>query len=195
MPAHDRPVSLLTVNTDLRELTNGMEVVRNALAAMPDNRVLADFIAENSEVVAKAEADVAQMLQLYAQTASYFGEDSAVMEPSEFFSHIVRFINAFREADRENEALAKAQHDAAAPKPAAAGSRAAGAGVGADADADADAADEANAADAADADHEDGQPPMKKLETVADGTIDELIRQNKFKSFHQRRNVRLKPSG
>lgn len=100
-------VSLENVAGDVSELERGMEQVRreaearDCLRAAP--HVLRDFLANASDKLRRLRGETKHAQDSFASCVEYFGEAPRGCDANAFFSLLVRFTRAFKQADAENE--------------------------------------------------------------------------------------------
>ncbi|XP_035439459.2 formin-like protein isoform X1 [Spodoptera frugiperda] len=100
-------VSLENVAGDVSELERGMELVRreaearDCLRAAP--HVLRDFLANASDKLRRLRGETKHAQDSFASCVEYFGEAPRGCDANAFFSLLVRFTRAFKQADAENE--------------------------------------------------------------------------------------------
>ncbi|XP_047029863.1 formin-like protein isoform X1 [Helicoverpa zea] len=99
-------VSLENVAGDVCELERGMEAVRReaereGLRAAP--HVLRDFLANAADKLRRLRAETKHAQDSFASCVEYFGEAPRGCDANAFFSLLVRFTRAFKQADAENE--------------------------------------------------------------------------------------------
>ncbi|XP_049693919.1 formin-like protein [Helicoverpa armigera] len=99
-------VSLENVAGDVCELERGMETVRReaereGLRAAP--HVLRDFLANAADKLRRLRAETKHAQDSFASCVEYFGEAPRGCDANAFFSLLVRFTRAFKQADAENE--------------------------------------------------------------------------------------------
>lgn len=96
-------VSLESILQDLQALDRGMELTRREFSLDAENPVLKAFLDRNTELLNSLTADGKTAQGVYESTVEYFGESSKTTPPSMFFPMFVRFIKAYKQAERENE--------------------------------------------------------------------------------------------
>ncbi|CAH0692033.1 unnamed protein product [Spodoptera exigua] len=100
-------VSLENVAGDVCELERGMEAVRreaearDCLRAAP--HLLRDFLNNASDKLRRLRAETKHAQDSFASCVEYFGEAPRGCDANAFFSLLVRFTRAFKQADAENE--------------------------------------------------------------------------------------------
>ncbi|KAH9632920.1 hypothetical protein HF086_002742 [Spodoptera exigua] len=100
-------VSLENVAGDVCELERGMEQVRreaearDCLRAAP--HLLRDFLSNASDKLRRLRAETKHAQDSFASCVEYFGEAPRGCDANAFFSLLVRFTRAFKQADAENE--------------------------------------------------------------------------------------------
>ncbi|GBP21100.1 Formin-like protein CG32138 [Eumeta japonica] len=114
-------VSLENVVSDVCELERGMEAARRECEARGGHahaHVLRDFLANASDKLRRLRQETKHAQESFASCVEYFGEAPRGCDASGFFSLLVRFTRAFKQADAENEqrrrleaAAAAAAHD------------------------------------------------------------------------------------
>ncbi|XP_022814238.1 formin-like protein CG32138 isoform X2 [Spodoptera litura] len=100
-------VSLENVAGDVSELERGMELVRREAEARDCLRsaphVLRDFLANASDKLRRLRGETKHAQDSFASCVEYFGEAPRGCDANAFFSLLVRFTRAFKQADAENE--------------------------------------------------------------------------------------------
>ncbi|KAJ8722292.1 hypothetical protein PYW08_004694 [Mythimna loreyi] len=100
-------VSLENVAGDVCELERGMEAVRKEAEARDGLRasphVLRDFLANAADKLRRLRAETKHAQDSFASCVEYFGEAPRGCDANAFFSLLVRFTRAFKQADSENE--------------------------------------------------------------------------------------------
>ncbi|XP_029382912.1 formin-like protein 1 [Echeneis naucrates] len=96
-------VSLDSIRQDVRALQRGMEVTRREFTLEKENHVLQTFLSRNTELLDSLTADEQTAQDVYESVVEYFGESSETTPPPMFFPVFVRFIKAYKQAERENE--------------------------------------------------------------------------------------------
>ncbi|XP_014252298.1 formin-like protein CG32138 isoform X2 [Cimex lectularius] len=95
-------ISLENLVSDVKELEKGMDSVRKENSGRSDG-VLNDFLSSSEERLKSLQARLEEAKALFRETAEYFGECSRTTDPTTFFSFFVRFVKAFKAAEKENE--------------------------------------------------------------------------------------------
>lgn len=120
-------VSLENVAGDVGELERGMEAVRREAEARDSLRsnghVLRDFLSNAVDKLRRLRVETKHAQDSFASCVEYFGEAPRGCDANAFFSLLVRFTRAFKQADAENEQRrrleqAAAQHDQVDPNKA-----------------------------------------------------------------------------
>ncbi|XP_053609706.1 formin-like protein isoform X2 [Plodia interpunctella] len=100
-------VSLENVVSDVTELERGMEAVRKECDARDQHRstnlVLRDFLNNSTEKLRRLRQETKHAQDSFASCVEYFGEAPRGCDANAFFSLLVRFSRAFKQADTENE--------------------------------------------------------------------------------------------
>ncbi|XP_045498221.1 formin-like protein isoform X2 [Colias croceus] len=101
-------VSLENVLADVAELERGMEAARRESEARDAHRsahahVLRDFIANAHDKLRRLRIETKHAQDSFASCVEYFGEAPRGCDANTFFSLLVRFTRAFKQADAENE--------------------------------------------------------------------------------------------
>ncbi|CAG4959127.1 unnamed protein product [Parnassius apollo] len=97
-------VSLENVIADVCELERGMEAARREAEARGAHaHVLRDFTANASDKLRRLRAETKHAQDSFASCVEYFGEAPRSCDANAFFSLLVRFTRAFKQADAENE--------------------------------------------------------------------------------------------
>ncbi|XP_045517192.1 formin-like protein isoform X1 [Pieris brassicae] len=101
-------VSLENVLADVAELERGMEAARRESEARDTHRsahahVLRDFIANAADKLRRLRHETKHAQDSFASCVEYFGEAPRGCDANTFFSLLVRFTRAFKQADIENE--------------------------------------------------------------------------------------------
>ncbi|XP_050684285.1 formin-like protein isoform X2 [Leptidea sinapis] len=101
-------VSLENVLADVSELERGMEAVRRESEARDSHRashahVLRDFLANAADKLRRLRHETKHAQDSFASCVEYFGEAPRSCDANTFFSLLVRFTRAFKQADAENE--------------------------------------------------------------------------------------------
>ncbi|XP_028170439.1 formin-like protein isoform X6 [Ostrinia furnacalis] len=111
-------VSLENVLSDVCELERGMEAVRKELEARDshraaNNHVLRDFLANAADKLRRLRTESKHAQDSFAMCVEYFGEAPRGCDANAFFSLLVRFTRAFKQADAENEQRRRLEQAAA----------------------------------------------------------------------------------
>ncbi|KAL0838572.1 hypothetical protein ABMA28_016671 [Loxostege sticticalis] len=111
-------VSLENVLSDVCELERGMEAVRRELEARDshraaNNHVLRDFLANAADKCRRLRTESKHAQDSFAMCVEYFGEAPRGCDANAFFSLLVRFTRAFKQADAENEQRRRLEQAAA----------------------------------------------------------------------------------
>uniref|UniRef100_A0A8C8H422 Formin-like protein 1 n=1 Tax=Oncorhynchus tshawytscha TaxID=74940 RepID=A0A8C8H422_ONCTS len=96
-------VSLDSILQDIRSLERGMEVTKKEFLVQEDNTVLKDFVKTNSELLDSLLKDSKTAQEAYGSVVEYFGENPKTTQPSMFFPPFVRFMKAYKQAEKDNE--------------------------------------------------------------------------------------------
>ncbi|XP_026327591.1 formin-like protein isoform X2 [Hyposmocoma kahamanoa] len=100
-------VSLENVVADVTELERGMEAVKRECDARDAHRanglVLRDFISNAADKLRRLRVETKHAQDSFAACVEYFGEAPRSCDANAFFSLLVRFTRAFKQADAENE--------------------------------------------------------------------------------------------
>ncbi|CAH0398189.1 unnamed protein product [Chilo suppressalis] len=101
-------VSLENVVADVCELERGMEAVRRECEARDSHRashphVLRDFLNNAADKLRRLRTETKHAQDSFASCVEYFGEAPRGCDANAFFSLLVRFARAFKQADAENE--------------------------------------------------------------------------------------------
>ncbi|XP_062848781.1 formin-like protein 1 [Trichomycterus rosablanca] len=96
-------VSLESIVMDVRALEKGMEVTRKEFEEQQDSPVLSDFLSNNSSLMETVIKDAKTAQEAYESAVEYFGENPKTTPPSVFFPILIRFITAYKLAEKENE--------------------------------------------------------------------------------------------
>uniref|UniRef100_A0A4W5PHX6 Formin like 1 n=1 Tax=Hucho hucho TaxID=62062 RepID=A0A4W5PHX6_9TELE len=96
-------VSLDSILQDIRSLERGMEVTKKEFLVQEDNTVLKDFVKTNSELLDSLLKDSKTAQETYGSVVEYFGENPKTTQPSMFFPPFVRFMKAYKQAEKDNE--------------------------------------------------------------------------------------------
>ncbi|XP_047532891.1 formin-like protein isoform X3 [Vanessa atalanta] len=96
-------VSLENVVADVCELERGMEAARREGEARGAAHVLRDFVANAVDKLRRLRAETKHAQDSFAACVEYFGEAPRSCDANAFFSLLVRFTRAFKQADMENE--------------------------------------------------------------------------------------------
>ncbi|XP_039753199.1 formin-like protein isoform X2 [Pararge aegeria] len=96
-------VSLENVVADVCELERGMEAARREAEARGAAHVLRDFVANAVDKLRRLRAETKHAQDSFAACVEYFGEAPRSCDANAFFSLLVRFTRAFKQADMENE--------------------------------------------------------------------------------------------
>ncbi|XP_046965596.1 formin-like protein isoform X1 [Vanessa cardui] len=96
-------VSLENVVADVCELERGMEAARREAEARGAAHVLRDFVANAADKLRRLRAETKHAQDSFAACVEYFGEAPRSCDANAFFSLLVRFTRAFKQADMENE--------------------------------------------------------------------------------------------
>ncbi|XP_071240703.1 formin-like protein 1 [Salvelinus alpinus] len=96
-------VSLDSILQDIRSLERGMEVTKKEFLVQEDNTVLKDFVKTNSELLDSLLKDSKTAQEAYGSVVEYFGENPKTTQPSMFFPLFVRFMKAYKQAEKDNE--------------------------------------------------------------------------------------------
>lgn len=96
-------VSLDSILQDIRSLERGMEVTKKEFLVQEDNTVLKDFVKTNSELLDSLLKDSKTAQEAYGLVVEYFGENPKTTQPSMFFPLFVRFMKAYKQAEKDNE--------------------------------------------------------------------------------------------
>ncbi|XP_050304495.1 formin-like protein [Anthonomus grandis grandis] len=99
-------VSLENISADLHELEKGMEAVRKEAeikARGSHSLVLRDFLANAEEKLRRLKSDAKMAQEAFSECVEFFAESSRTTDANTFFSLLVRFAKAFKNADQENE--------------------------------------------------------------------------------------------
>nr|XP_029712129.1 formin-like protein isoform X2 [Aedes albopictus] len=94
-------VSLEILISDVNELEKGMESVRKEADLRgkgTQNHVLRDFLNNSEEKLKKIRTDCKTAQDSFKECIEYFGESSRNADANAFFSLLVRFVRAFKEA-------------------------------------------------------------------------------------------------
>ncbi|KAF6209241.1 hypothetical protein GE061_014986 [Apolygus lucorum] len=105
-------ISLENLETDVKELEKGMESIRRENGGQ-NYGVLMDFLSASEERLRSLHSQLNDARSIFRETAEYFGECSRTSDPTTFFSFFVRFVKAFKAAERENEEQRRAEEVAA----------------------------------------------------------------------------------
>ncbi|XP_004923649.1 formin-like protein isoform X1 [Bombyx mori] len=95
-------VSLENVVGDVCELERGMEAVRRE-CERAHGHVLRDFLNNAADKLRRLRAETKHAQDSFASCVEYFGEAPRGCDANAFFSLLVRFTRAFKQADAENE--------------------------------------------------------------------------------------------
>ncbi|CAG9561668.1 unnamed protein product [Danaus chrysippus] len=95
-------VSLENVVSDVCELERGMEAARRESEARGAH-VLRDFVNNAADKLRRLRAETKHAQDSFAACVEYFGEAPRSCDANAFFSLLVRFTRAFKQADAENE--------------------------------------------------------------------------------------------
>lgn len=110
-------VSLENVAGDVSELERGMEAVRREAEARDGLRapghVLRDFLANAADKLRRLRVETRHAQDSFASCVEYFGEAPRGCDANAFFSLLVRFTRAFKQADAENEQRRRLEQAAA----------------------------------------------------------------------------------
>ncbi|KAJ0176425.1 hypothetical protein K1T71_007604 [Dendrolimus kikuchii] len=110
-------VSLENVVADVCELERGMESVRKECEARDAHRahphVLRDFLNNAHDKLRRLRAETKHAQDSFASCVEYFGEGPRGVDANAFFSLLVRFTRAFKQADTENEQRRRLEQAAA----------------------------------------------------------------------------------
>ncbi|XP_060803180.1 formin-like protein isoform X1 [Amyelois transitella] len=101
-------VSLENVVADVCELERGMELVRRECELRDQHRatnllLLRDFLSNAADKLRRLRAETKHAQDSFASCVEYFGEAPRGCDANAFFSLLVRFTRAFKQADTENE--------------------------------------------------------------------------------------------
>ncbi|KAG6452874.1 hypothetical protein O3G_MSEX007842 [Manduca sexta] len=96
-------VSLENVCADVAELERGMDAVRRESEARAHHTVLRDFLANAHDKLRRLRHETKHAQDSFAACVEYFGEAPRGCDANAFFSLLVRFTRAFKQADAENE--------------------------------------------------------------------------------------------
>ncbi|XP_063364518.1 formin-like protein isoform X1 [Cydia amplana] len=100
-------VSLENVVSDVSELERGMEAVRRECEAREAHRAAAphvrDFLNNAHDKLRRTRTEAKLAQDAFAACVEYFGEAPRGVDANAFFSLLVRFTRAFKQADTENE--------------------------------------------------------------------------------------------
>ncbi|XP_052741428.1 formin-like protein isoform X2 [Bicyclus anynana] len=91
-------VSLENVVADVCELERGMEAARREAEARGAAHVLRDFVANAVDKLRRLRAETKHAQDSFAACVEYFGEAPRSCDANAFFSLLVRFTRAFKEA-------------------------------------------------------------------------------------------------
>ncbi|BES96764.1 Drf_GBD [Nesidiocoris tenuis] len=105
-------ISLENLESDVKELEKGMESVRRENSGRGEG-VLIDFLTASEERLRSLQVQLNDARNIFRETAEYFGECSRTSDPTTFFSFFVRFVKAFKAAEKENEEQRRAEEAAA----------------------------------------------------------------------------------
>ncbi|XP_073971470.1 formin-like protein isoform X2 [Rhodnius prolixus] len=105
-------ISLENLIGDVAELERGMEAVRKENCSRTEG-VLHDFLVASEERLRSLQVRLHEARSQFRETAEYFGECSRTSDPTTFFSYFVRFVKAFKTAEKENEELRRLEEVAA----------------------------------------------------------------------------------
>ncbi|XP_053309245.1 formin-like protein 1 [Spea bombifrons] len=100
-------VSLDAVVADVKSLQAGIEQAQKEFTKQDDSPVLKDFLKSNMDVMARLSGDAKTAQEAYNTAVEYFGENSKTTPPSTFFPVFLRFVRAFKQADKDLELLKK----------------------------------------------------------------------------------------
>ncbi|XP_062303244.1 formin-like protein 1 isoform X2 [Osmerus eperlanus] len=101
-------VSLDSILQDIRNLERGMEVTKKEFLVQDDNTVLKGFLKANNELMDALLKDSKTAQEAYGSVVEYFGENPKTTQPAMFFPVFVRFIKAYKQAEKDNEQRKKA---------------------------------------------------------------------------------------
>ncbi|XP_051995948.1 formin-like protein 1 [Xyrauchen texanus] len=113
-------VSLDSVLQDVRSLERGMEGTKKEFLVQDDILALKEFVKANSDVLDSLVKDGKTAQEAYISVVEYFGENPKTMQPSMFFPIFVKFIKAYKQAEKDNELRKKresAAEEQTAPSP------------------------------------------------------------------------------
>ncbi|XP_018334507.1 formin-like protein CG32138 [Agrilus planipennis] len=99
-------VSLENITTDVQELEKGMDMVRkeaDGRGRTTQNLVIRDFLSNSEEKLRKLKNDAKTANDIFKEMAEYFAESPRATDANTFFSLLVRFTKAFKNADFDNE--------------------------------------------------------------------------------------------
>ncbi|XP_048478769.1 formin-like protein isoform X1 [Plutella xylostella] len=97
-------VSLENVVCDVSELERGMEAVRREAELRGHSVVLRDFTHNAQDKLRRLRTETKHAQDSFASCVEYFGEEAPRgADANAFFSLLVRFTRAFKQADMENE--------------------------------------------------------------------------------------------
>nr|XP_015839272.1 PREDICTED: formin-like protein CG32138 isoform X2 [Tribolium castaneum] len=99
-------VSLENITTDVHELEKGMEAVRKEAEIRgkgPQSIVVRDFLANAEEKLRRLRNDAKTAQEAFRECVEYFAESPRTTDANTFFSLLVRFVKAFKQADQDNE--------------------------------------------------------------------------------------------
>lgn len=99
-------VSLENIATDVQELEKGMESVRKEAEIRgkgAQSLVVRDFLANAEDKLRKLRNDTKLCQDAFRECVEFFAESPRTTDANTFFSLLVRFVKAFKQADQENE--------------------------------------------------------------------------------------------
>ncbi|KPP78527.1 formin-like protein 3-like [Scleropages formosus] len=95
-------VSLENVLLDVRELGQGMELIRRE-CGLHDQAVLRTFLQSSEPQLVTLQKDSKMAEEAFSNVVLYFGENPKTTPPSVFFPVFVRFVKSYKEAVEDNE--------------------------------------------------------------------------------------------
>ncbi|KAM8946476.1 formin-like protein 1 [Pelodytes ibericus] len=100
-------VSLDAVVAEVRSLQAGIEQAQKEFTKQDDSIVLKDFIKNSMDVMSQLSGDAKTAQEAYNSVVEYFGENSKTTPPSTFFPIFLRFVKAYKQAQKDLELLKK----------------------------------------------------------------------------------------
>uniref|UniRef100_A0A7M5X7I7 Uncharacterized protein n=1 Tax=Clytia hemisphaerica TaxID=252671 RepID=A0A7M5X7I7_9CNID len=96
-------ISMETLRGDVQQLRKGLDITKNEREKQPDNYALHNFYNRSIVKVQQVSERHRKMEDQYKEVCALFCENPKTTEPSEFFNSFHKFIQAYKNAEKELE--------------------------------------------------------------------------------------------